>query len=199
MEWWAKSEVTELHRPWIGHLSQKIWDFKNWYQDYSNERDFCNQSRKSIFFLALVWKTCGITLVSAICSFFCPSFPVLSPASLVVMLALHPSVQHSVVSRGEWVVRLQNMFHFSSSPGGRQRGDGEQAVSCPCLPNPLPLTFCPGNESGCSDAYGRQLLHMGRGQQECVSSRIPAPDRQSVLWHHCSTHMCVCALGYIWV
>ncbi len=47
-EWRAKFEVTELLRPWIGHLSQNIGDLKNWYQDCSNECDFCNQSRKSI-------------------------------------------------------------------------------------------------------------------------------------------------------
>lgn len=41
---------------------------------------------------------------------------------------------------------------------------------CPRLQasGPLPFTFCPGNEAGCLDTFGRQLLHMGCGQRVCV-------------------------------
>lgn len=56
---------------------------------------------------------------------------------------------------------------------------------CPQLQasGPLPFTFCPGNEAGCLDTFGRQLLHMGCGQRVCVfvSSRTPAPHRSPVL------------------
>lgn len=49
-------------------------------------------------------------------------------------------------------------------------GSDLMLAPCPQLQasGPLPFTFCPGNEAGCLDTFGRQMLHMGCGQRVYV-------------------------------
>lgn len=104
-------------------------------------------------------------------------------------------------------------------------GVDSMLAPCPQLQasSPLPFTFCPGNEAGCLDTFGRQLLHMGCGQRvyvcvlqdsgpsqtscsvcvwECVFSWISSIvlnlDWDPVYWQQKQVRICMFSLGLLW-